>query len=67
MEEWQIKLNELTTKLEMSQIEARQQSEDASQFKAQFEETHNQVTSLRRENKSLTGKFLIKRGIKSAK
>ena len=55
MEDWQIKMNEMTTKLEMSQIEARQHAADASQFKTQFEETRDQSVSIKRENKTLTG------------
>ena len=57
MEEWQIKMNELTTKLEMSQIEARQNAADSSQWKTQCDESREHNNSLRRENKSLAGKY----------
>lgn len=55
MEDWQIKMNELTTKLDMSQIETRQHLADIGQFKTHLEESRDQVTSLKRDNKALTG------------
>ena len=55
MEEWQIKMNELTIKLDMSQSEARQHAADANQYKTQLDDAREHSTSLRRENKVLSG------------
>ncbi|CAF1172820.1 unnamed protein product [Didymodactylos carnosus] len=52
--EWKQKCQDITVELEVSQKEARQCSTELFKLKTQYEESHEQIDALRKENKNLT-------------
>jgi peptidoglycan hydrolase CwlO-like protein len=56
IQEWTVKVKELQTEVDSAHNEARSYSADLFRIKAQYEESHDTIESLRRENKNLAGK-----------
>ena len=53
VEEWRLKCEDLSTELDSSQRDCRQQSSDLFRLRAAWDETVEQLDSVRRENKNL--------------
>ena len=51
--EWKQKCEDVTVELEASQAEARKYSTELFKLKTQYEECHEQIESLRKENRNL--------------
>ena len=56
IQEWTVKVKELQTEVDSAHNEARSYSAELFRVKAQYEESHETIESLRRENKNLAGK-----------
>ena len=59
--EWKQKCEDITIELEASQKESRHFSTELFKLKTQYEESHEQIDALRKENKNLAIKKDIKR------
>ena len=55
LDEWRRKVADLQAELDGSQKESRASVAEAYKLKAQLEETHETIETLRRENKNLSG------------
>ena len=59
--EWKQKCEDTTIELEASQKEARQYSTELFELRNQYEESHEQIEALRKENKNLTDEIKVER------
>jgi len=57
--EWKQKCEDITVELEASQKEARQFSSELFKIRSQYEESHEQIDALRKENKSLADEIKV--------
>jgi predicted nuclease with TOPRIM domain len=57
--EWKQKCEDITIELESSQKEARHFSTDLFKLKTQYEESHEQIEALRKENKNLADEIKV--------
>ena len=57
--EWRQKCEDITVELEASQKEARHYSTELFKIKTQYEESHEQIEALRKENKSLAEEIKV--------
>jgi predicted nuclease with TOPRIM domain len=60
LDEWRRKVADLQAELDGSQKESRASAAEAYKLKAQLEETHETIETLRRENKNLSGLCLTR-------
>jgi predicted nuclease with TOPRIM domain len=58
--EWRQKCEDITIELESSQKEARHYSTELFKLKTQYEESHEQIEALRKENKNLADEIKVK-------
>jgi predicted nuclease with TOPRIM domain len=58
--EWKQKCEDITVELEATQKEARQDSTEVFKLKTQYEEAHEQIEALRKENKNLAEEIKVK-------
>ncbi len=58
--EWRQKCEDITIELEASQKEARHYSTELFKLKTQYEESHEQIEALRKENKNLADEIKVK-------
>jgi predicted nuclease with TOPRIM domain len=59
--EWKQKCEDITIELEASQKEGRQYSTELFKLKTQYEESHEQIEALRKENKNLADEIKVKK------
>jgi predicted nuclease with TOPRIM domain len=59
--EWKQKCEDITIELEASQKEARHYSTELFKLKTQYEESHEQIEALRKENKNLADEIKVKK------
>ena len=57
--EWKQKCEDITIELEASQKEARHYSTELFKLKTQYEESHEQIEALRKENKNLADEIKV--------
>jgi predicted nuclease with TOPRIM domain len=57
--EWKQKCADITIELETSQKEARQYSTELFKIRGQYEESHEQIDALCKENKNLTDEIKV--------
>ncbi len=57
--EWRQKCEDITIELEASQKEARHYSTELFKLKTQYEESHEQIEALRKENKNLAEEIKV--------
>jgi len=57
--EWKQKCEDITVELEASQKEAQQFSSELFKIRSQYEESHEQIDALRKENKSLADEIKV--------
>ena len=57
--EWKQKCEDITVELEASQKEARQYSTELFKIRSQYEESHEQIEALRKENKNLADELKV--------
>ena len=57
--EWRQKCEDITVELEASQKEARHFSTELFKIKQQYEESHEQIDALRKENKNLADEIKV--------
>jgi predicted nuclease with TOPRIM domain len=57
--EWKQKCEDITVELEASQKEARQFSTELFKIRSQYEESHEQIEALRKENKNLADEIKV--------
>ena len=57
--EWKQKCEDITVELEASQKEARHYSTELFKIKTQYEEAHEQIEALRKENKNLAEEIKV--------
>jgi len=57
--EWKQKCEDITVELETSQKEARHFSTELFKLKTQYEESHEQIEALRKENKNLADEIKV--------
>ena len=62
--EWKQKCEDITIELEASQKEARHYSTELFKLKTQYEESHEQIEALRKENKNLADEIKVNDTIK---
>ena len=60
--EWKMKVEDLTAELDASQKECRNYSTELFRVKAAYEESQEQLDSIRRENKNLSDEIKVRRG-----
>ena len=58
--EWRQKCEDITIELEASQKEARHYSTELFKLKTQYEESHEQIEALRKENKNLADEIKVR-------
>ena len=58
--EWKQKCEDITIELETSQKEARHFSTELFKLKTQYEESHEQIDALRKENKNLAEEIKVR-------
>ena len=58
--EWKQKCEDITIELESSQKEARHYSTELFKLKTQYEESHEQIEALRKENKNLADEIKVR-------
>jgi predicted nuclease with TOPRIM domain len=58
--EWKQKCEDITVELETSQKEARHFSTELFKLKTQYEESHEQIEALRKENKNLADEIKVR-------
>ena len=58
--EWKQKCQDITIELETSQKEARHFSTELFKLKTQYEESHEQIEALRKENRNLADEVKVK-------
>ena len=58
--EWRQKCEDITIELEASQKEARHYSTELFKIKTQYEESHEQIEALRKENRNLADELKVK-------
>ena len=58
--EWKQKCEDITIELEASQKEARLYSTELFKLKTQYEESHEQIEALRKENRNLADEIKVK-------
>jgi predicted nuclease with TOPRIM domain len=58
--EWKQKCEDITVELDASQKESRQYSTELFKLKSQYEESHEQIESLRKENKNLAEEIKVR-------
>ena len=61
--EWKQKCEDITVELEASQKEARQYSTELFKIRSQYEESHEQIEALRKENKNLADELKVSHSI----
>jgi predicted nuclease with TOPRIM domain len=64
--EWKQKCEDITIELEASQKEARHYSTELFKLKTQYEESHEQIEALCKENKNLADEIKVKTKIPSS-
>jgi predicted nuclease with TOPRIM domain len=57
--EWRQKCEDITIELEASQKEARHYSTELFKIKTQYEESHEQIEALRKENRNLADEIKV--------
>ena len=57
--EWRQKCEDITIELEASQKEARQFSTELFKIRGQYDESHEQIEALRKENKNLADEIKV--------
>jgi predicted nuclease with TOPRIM domain len=57
--EWRQKCEDITVELEASQKEARHYSTELFKLKTQYEESHEQIEALRKENRNLADEVKV--------
>ena len=57
--EWKQKCEDITVELEVSQGETRKYSTELFKLKTQYEESHEQIDSLRKENHNLADEIKV--------
>ena len=57
--EWRQKCEDITIELEASQKESRHYSTELFKLKTQYEESHEQIEALRKENKNLADEIKV--------
>jgi predicted nucleic acid-binding Zn-ribbon protein len=59
--DWKQKCEDITVELDATQKEARQYSTELFKIKTQYEESHEQIEALRKENKNLADEIKVNR------
>ncbi len=62
--DWKQKCEDITVELDATQKEARQYSTELFKIKTQYEESHEQIEALRKENKNLADEIKVNRSKK---